>query len=71
MASKDGYLRSDVDRGETPLSKNGRLRSDADKEGAPPAYYHGLKVQGVGELALCDVGTHPLQTTSSYSGVAP
>ncbi len=29
--------------------------------GAPPAYYHGLKVQGVGELALCDVGTHPLR----------
>lgn len=28
----------------------------------PPAdYYHGLKVQGVGELALCDVGTHPLR----------
>jgi len=24
-------------------------------------YYHGLKVQGVGELALCDVGTHPLR----------
>ncbi len=28
---------------------------------APPAYYHGLKVQGVGELALCDVGSHPLR----------
>lgn len=25
------------------------------------AYYHGLKVQGVGELALCDVGNHPLR----------
>lgn len=25
------------------------------------AYYHGLKVQGVGELALCNVGTHPLR----------
>lgn len=24
-------------------------------------YYHGLEVQGVGELALCDVGTHPLR----------
>jgi len=24
-------------------------------------YYHGLKVQGEGELALCDVGTHPLR----------
>jgi len=24
-------------------------------------YYHGLKVQGVGELALCDVGTNPLR----------
>lgn len=24
-------------------------------------YYHGLKVQGVGELALCDVGSHPLR----------
>lgn len=24
-------------------------------------YYHGLKVQGVGELALCDVGNHPLR----------
>lgn len=29
--------------------------------GAPPAYYHGLKVQGEGELALCDVGSHPLR----------
>jgi len=29
--------------------------------GAPPSYYHGLKVQGVGELALCDVGSHPLR----------
>ena len=28
-------------------------------EGA--AYHHGLKVQGVGELALCDVGTNPLR----------
>ncbi|MBA7587108.1 hypothetical protein ES708_29125 [subsurface metagenome] len=27
----------------------------------PPAYYHGLKVQGVGELALCDVDSHPLR----------
>lgn len=26
-----------------------------------PAYYHGLKVQGIGELALCDVGNHPLR----------
>jgi len=25
------------------------------------AYYHGLKVQSVGELALCDVGTNPLR----------
>ena len=24
-------------------------------------YYHGLKVQGEGELALCDVGSHPLR----------
>lgn len=24
-------------------------------------YYHGLKVRGVGELALCDVVTHPLR----------
>lgn len=29
--------------------------------GAPPTYYHGLKVQGEGELALCDVGSHPLR----------
>jgi len=26
-----------------------------------PTYYHGLKVHGVGELALCDVGSHPLR----------
>ena len=26
------------------------------------AYYHGLKVQGEGELALCDAGIHPLRT---------
>ena len=26
-----------------------------------PSYYHGLKVQGEGELALCDVGSHPLR----------
>lgn len=25
------------------------------------AYYHGLKVQGEGELALCDVGSNPLR----------
>jgi len=25
------------------------------------AYYHGLKVETVGELALCDVGNHPLR----------
>jgi len=25
------------------------------------AYYHGLKIQGVGELALCDVGNNPLR----------
>lgn len=29
------------------------------------AYYHGLKVQGVGELALCDAGTHPLRIRKS------
>lgn len=28
---------------------------------APSAYYHGLEVQGEGELALCDVGSHPLR----------
>lgn len=27
----------------------------------PTYYYHGLKVQGEGELALCDVGTNPLR----------
>ena len=27
----------------------------------PPSYYHGLNVQGEGELALCDVGNHPLR----------
>jgi len=26
-----------------------------------PVYYHGFTVQGVGELALCDVGSHPLR----------
>ena len=25
------------------------------------SYYHGLSIQGVGELALCDVGTNPLR----------
>ena len=29
--------------------------------GVTAAYYHGLKVQGVGELALCDVGNSPLR----------
>jgi len=33
----------------------------AGSEEQPAAYYHGLKVQGVGELALCDVGSHPLR----------
>jgi len=28
---------------------------------APPAYYHGFSVQGVGELALCSVGNNPLR----------
>ena len=28
---------------------------------AASAYYHGLKVQGVGEVALCNVGAHPLR----------
>jgi len=30
-------------------------------EAIAAAYYHGLKVQGEGELALCDVGSHPLR----------
>lgn len=30
-------------------------------EEEPSAYYHGLKVQGVGELALCDAGVNPLR----------
>jgi len=34
---------------------------DAYGSVAGGVYYHGLKVQGVGELALCDVGTHPLR----------
>lgn len=29
--------------------------------GAPSSYYRGLKVQGEGELALCDVGNNPLR----------
>ncbi|GAH52361.1 unnamed protein product [marine sediment metagenome] len=29
--------------------------------GEAGAYYHGLKVQGEGELALCDAGNHPLR----------
>lgn len=55
MASSDLYLRSLADKVDQL-----RLRSDADKVYAP-TYYHGLKVQGVGELALCDVGTNPLR----------
>lgn len=53
MASNDLYLRSLADK-INPL----RLRSDADKLAL---YYHGLKVQGEGELALCDVGNHSLR----------
>jgi len=60
MASNDSYLRSDTDKGETSPDKDLRLRSDADKQ-AVTSYYHGLSVQGVGELALCNVGSNPLR----------
>lgn len=60
MASNDTYLRSDVDKGETNPDKDLRLRSDADKVSAP-SYYQGFRVQGEGDLALVDVGTHPLR----------
>lgn len=30
-----------------------------------PAYYHGLSVQGEGELALCDAGSNPLRVGKS------
>lgn len=49
------------------LTVNGNEWSDAydfwvEVDYTPTAlYYHGLKVQGVGELALCDVGNHPLR----------
>jgi len=55
MASSDLYLRSLTDKVDQL-----RLRSDDDKVTAP-TYYHGLKVQGIGELALCDVGSNPLR----------
>ena len=35
------------------------------------AYYHGLKVQGVGELALCDVGSHPLRIRKVSMAACP
>jgi len=60
MASNDLFLRSDVDKGEISPDSDLRLRSDVDKVEVP-TYYHGLKVQGVGELALCDVGNSPLR----------
>jgi len=31
------------------------------EEENPSVYYHGLWIQGVGELALCDAGSHPLR----------
>lgn len=34
--------------------------SSADR-GYREGVYHGLKVQGIGELALCDAGTNPLR----------
>lgn len=40
---------------------SGYSSSDRGYRIAAPVYYHGLKVQGVGELALTDVGTHPLR----------
>lgn len=46
----------------TKASTNGCRVHEADfNEVELPAYYHGLKVQGVGELALCDAGVNPLR----------
>lgn len=49
-----------VGKGDTMYCAKVEIRVTYD-EGAPPAYYHGLKVQGEGELALCDVVTNPLR----------
>lgn len=47
MSSKDLYLRSLSDKGDSP--ENLRLRSVADKEGAPPSYpYHRRTLKGTG-----------------------
>ncbi len=52
----DLYLRSTTDKGDTL-----RLRSDADKIPGGATYYLGFRVQGEGDLALTDVGSHPLR----------
>lgn len=64
MASNDFYLRSDADKGEVSPDKDLRLRSDTDKEQVV-TYYHGFNIQGVGELALCDVGNSFLRVRKS------
>jgi|GEM_PF-2892204 len=42
-------------------SRQARIHEADFNEFEAAAYYHGLKVQGEGELALCDVGNHPLR----------
>lgn len=58
---KDGYLRSTAEKYSGADEKDGYLRTTAEKEVAAGVYYHGLSIQGVGELALCDVGSNPLR----------
>ncbi|GAH66116.1 unnamed protein product, partial [marine sediment metagenome] len=45
----------------TDATSTGRIIHLYGTGGGVGAYYHGLKVQGEGELALCDVGSHPLR----------
>jgi len=58
MESNDGRHRH-VASIEHPTYPSAKLH--IEYLGEVPAYYHGLKIQGEGELALCDVGTHPLR----------
>lgn len=52
---------NDVAKGNTMHVSEVQIRVTYTPSG-PPTYYHGLKIQGEDELALCDVGTHPLRT---------
>ena len=69
MASSDGYLRSDVDKGEISPDTDGRLRSDSDKVGAPPAGWS-HKFLGVANASIAKINGVAIANIAKVNGVA-